>query len=335
MTVYKANYIKDESLILNFNLTNIDEVYRNIDNSSNFIFKLGEEYYNDTYGTNSYNSLLFTNNKILKFSKVTDSLNYVHIYYKLNTYLSSIFGVDIYKYSSYEYKGNGYSTYLPSGYYYVVDNVAYMSEYPFASMSEILLQEKNSNGFYTYSDSTGYATIASGVMTRFGKWRDEVYITGSFSGDVLIDKNSENMQAMATTPSEITLSEYLNSLQGNNTSDSGRVEYRVLVSDTLAGIYSAPIGSTIRIGYELWTYTETINDKSVDKEVRKNIELFQDIERGNKWFIDDYSTSTEPVYSNSPQTLTRESDSATIEITFDEYVSASEMIATCEGQSWR
>ena len=336
MTIYDATYIKDDAMKHEFELTEIDEIYRNVKNDINFIFKLGAVYYYDNYTASSYGSLLFTNNKVLKFSKVVNDDNFVNIFYKFNAYLTKVFGVDIYQYSSNNYKNSSANGYMGDGarFYYKSNGVTYLSEYPFASTSEIVIETHSFGGFYRYSTSRGHAEISSGVMTRFGEWSDEVFISGDSVGAVKVSKDTTALQAMATTPTEITLAQYLDEYGGSSESESSKAKHNVAISDKLANIYESPSGASRRIGYELWTYTEIIEGEPVVKEVKKNIELFE-LVRTNDWVIDDYVTVTEPKYSNSPQTLTRDSDGATIQISFKEYSSASEKIPICEGQSWR
>lgn len=337
MTVYDAQYMKDDALLLEFNLDGIDEVYRHLHDKTLFIFKVESIYYRDNYNPDSDRSLLMTNNKILKFSKSIDDDNYVNVFYKFNAYLTKAFGVDIYQYSSINYKGTGKPSFSLHGFYYVIEGVAYMSEYPFASMNEIIIQNYDifQKGIYTYSDSKGYAEISEGIMTRHGGWADEIFISGTQNGVIRVPKDIMSLQAMATTPEIIDIAEYLNTFSGGGTQEYNKIGYRIYSSDELAGIYESPVGSEFRIGFELWEYTEIIDEKPVIKTVRKNIELFRNAENLYQWTIDDYATATQPYYSNSPQTLTRSSDGATIEIEFVKYTSSEEKIPICEGQAWR
>lgn len=321
MTVYDADWIRDDTIIHEFGLDNIDEVYRSTKNKNRFIFKIGTDYYIDTYSYGLSYGLLFSNDKILKFTK-TKGNKTVDIFYKYNAYLSKIFDNDIYRYSS--HIGDGWRVTL-TPFYYSIGSTTYLTKRPYITLNDVVVENPYLGEFISESFCDPYAEIQNDVMTRYGTWRDRIYITGDNEGDLEADRNYLALQAMAETPTVLTIKQYLD-LYPNNI---------IKTSKTLAGIYEAPNGSTERIGYELWTYQETINDETVEKTARKNIELFKNAENQYKWMVDDYATETEPKYNNSPQILTRDSDGATITITYDSLVSASELIPICEGQAWR
>lgn len=317
--IHDCEYIKNEELIPKYSL-DWDEIFTNTNDLSIYIVKKDGFYYFDR----DYDFLL-SGNKFLKFTSVDDTEREHYFYFSYNAVLSNLYDVEVYVEMT--TSGTKY-------YYYKVDNSVYVTRGIFVNVDEFVEDKRRTSSpfdFYEFSSQIGF--ISNGVKS--GAWRDSYWITGANAGQIKSTYDNDNFtNAILNEPVEADISDAYFSKKNSNTGSFSHDNIYKL--ETAAGEYLSPSGQKRKIGYEKFTYDEIINEIPVSKTARKGIELFNNSNvTSDRWFIDDYRTSTEPTESNSPQTLTRESDGAQIVITYDTRVSANDPILITEGQAWR